>query len=257
VGLKNPSELELHSNYSDQAKASLVYGGRENGIDRKESKSDVINRNLVQIIPSDGNKLNSKHNLNDDEEMPFMRRKEFEAKNIINHTLKKEKRILMVGDSHVKGMASEIQHQLKKKYAVQGIVNSGADIEVILGSNEKEIGNLTNDDFLIIWGGVKEVCKNEAQKSIKQIREFVRSNLNTNVIVINLPYRRDLVEQSCVNKEIDNYNRRLGKHLKGFDHVYYKVINYERKFHTKHGMHLNTIGKEYVASQLSLFHFFY
>jgi hypothetical protein len=146
-------------------------------------------------------------------------------------------------------MASEIQHNLKKKYAVQGIVKSGADMEVILGSNEKEIGNLTNDDFLIIWGGVKEVCKNEAQKSIKQIREIVRSNLNTNVIVINLPYRRDLVEQSCVNKEIDNYNRRLGKHLKGFDRVYYKVINYERKFHAKHGMHLNTTGKEYVASQ--------
>jgi hypothetical protein len=34
------------------------------------------------------------------------------------------------------------------------------------------------------------------------------------------------------------------------DHVYYKVFNYERKLHTKHGMHLNTIGKEYVASQL-------
>jgi hypothetical protein len=56
-----------------------------------------------------------------------------------------------------------------------------------------------------------------------------------------------------VNKEIDNYNRRLGKHLKVFDHVYYKVINYERKFHTKHDMHLNTIGKEYVARQLISF----
>jgi hypothetical protein len=60
--LKNPSEVELHSNYSDQAKASLVYGGRENVIDRKESKLDVINRNLVQIIPINGNKLNSKPN---------------------------------------------------------------------------------------------------------------------------------------------------------------------------------------------------
>jgi hypothetical protein len=53
-----------------------------------------------------------------------------------------------------------------------------------------------------------------------------------------------------VNKEIDNYNRRLGKHLKGLDHVYYKALNYERKFHTRHGLHLNALGKEYVASQL-------
>jgi hypothetical protein len=133
-------------------------------------------------------------------------------------------------------------------------VKSGADMDVILGSNEKEIRNLMTDDFLIIWGGVKEVCKKESQKSIKQISEIVQSNLNTNVIVLNLPNRRDLVEHSCVNKEIDNYNRRLGKHLKVFDRVHYKVINYERKFYTRHGMHLNTIGKEYVARQLvSLF----
>jgi hypothetical protein len=45
----------------------------------------------------------------------------------MNHTLKKENRILMVVDSHVKGIASEIQHNLKKKYAVQGIVKYGAD----------------------------------------------------------------------------------------------------------------------------------
>jgi hypothetical protein len=53
-----------------------------------------------------------------------------------------------------------------------------------------------------------------------------------NVIVLNLPKRRDLVDQSCVNKEIEGYNRRLGKHLKVFDHVQYIVINYDRKFHT-------------------------
>jgi hypothetical protein len=88
--LKNESELELPSNYSDQVKASLVYGGRENVIDRMERKLDVFNRNLVQIIPIKGNKLHSKHNLNDDEERPIMRRKELEVKNIMNHTLKKE-----------------------------------------------------------------------------------------------------------------------------------------------------------------------
>jgi hypothetical protein len=98
---------------------------------------------------------------------------------------------------------------------------------------------------------LSHVCKNESQKCIRQISVFAQSNLNVNVVVLNLPNRRDLADQSCVNKEIDRYNRRLGKHLKVFDRVYYKVINYERKFHTKHGMHLNTMGKEYVARQLT------
>jgi hypothetical protein len=63
----------------------------------------------------------------------------------------KRKRILIVGDSHVKGMASEIQHKLADDYVVQEIVKSGADMEVILDSNVKEARNLAKDDFLIIW----------------------------------------------------------------------------------------------------------
>jgi hypothetical protein len=35
-------------------------------------------------------------------------------------------------------------------------------------------------------------------------------NLNTNVIVLSLPKRRDLEDQSCVNTEIINFNRKLG-----------------------------------------------
>jgi hypothetical protein len=52
-------------------------------------------------------------------------------------------------------MAREIQHNLEKVYVVEGIVKSGANMEVILGSNEKEIRNLTKGDVLIIWGRVK------------------------------------------------------------------------------------------------------
>jgi hypothetical protein len=66
-------------------------------------------------------------------------------------------------------MASEIQHKFADDYLVQGIVKSGADMEVILDSNVKEARNLAKDDFLIIFGCMKEVCKNESQKCTKQI----------------------------------------------------------------------------------------
>jgi hypothetical protein len=132
-------------------------------------------------------------------------------------------------------------------------VKSGADMDVILNSNVNEVRNLAKDDILIIWGGVKDVCRNETHKCIKQVSKFVQSNLNMNVIFLNLPKRRDLVEQSCVNKEIDTCNRKLGKHLKVIDRVHYVVINYDRKYHTSHSMHLNVEGKEYVAKQLVSF----
>jgi hypothetical protein len=163
VKSKKLSDLELHSN-GEQTKASHVYRGRDNVSGRKESKAVVTNSNLVQLIPNYGNKRYSKHNLDDEDVGSLKRRKELGAKNIMNRTLLKEKRILVVGDSHVKGMASEIQHKLKKKYAVQGIVKSGADMDVILCSIE-EAGKLTSDDFLIVWGGVKECLKTRPKEA--------------------------------------------------------------------------------------------
>jgi hypothetical protein len=59
----------------------------------------------------------------------------------------KRKRILIVGDSHVKGMASEIQHKLLDDYVVQGIVKSVTDMEVILDSNVKEAKTLAKMIF--------------------------------------------------------------------------------------------------------------
>jgi hypothetical protein len=63
----------------------------------------------------------------------------------------------------------------------------------------------------------------------------------------------DLEDQSCVNKEVKNFNRKLGKHLKLLECAHYIEINYDRKHHTRHGLHLNAKGKEYVAKQLVSF----
>jgi hypothetical protein len=60
-------------------------------------------------------------------------------------------------------MAMELQHNLDKNYVVQGLVKTGADLEVILWSNIKECKNLTKKDVLIIWGGgggTKELSRN-------------------------------------------------------------------------------------------------
>jgi hypothetical protein len=71
-----------------------------------------------------------------------------------------KKRILIVGDSHTKGLATELQHNLDKNYVVQGLVKTGADLEVILRSNMKECINITKKDVLIIWGDTEEVSRN-------------------------------------------------------------------------------------------------
>ena len=147
----------------------------------------------------------------------------------------------------------KLQHNLNKNYEVQGLVKSGADLEMILRSNMKECKKLTKKDILTIWGGTKDVSKNESQEGLLGIRKFIQTNLNMTVFVLNLPKRWDLEDQSCVNKEISQFNRKLSKYWKPFEHARYIEVKCDSKCHTRHGLHLNARGKEYIAKQLVTF----
>jgi hypothetical protein len=195
-----------------------------------------------QPIPVLRNRFQTLSNLNDCDlkGCPLMyEQKREKCDKLIEKQRLLKKKILIVGDSHTKGIATELQHKLNKNYVVQGIVKSGADLEVMVHSNMKQCKNLTKKDTLIIWGGTKEVSRNEAQKGLSNIRTFIQRNLNMNVIVLSLPQRMDLEDQSCLNKEVKNFNRKLDKHLKLLECAHYIEINYDRKHHTRHSLYLN------------------
>jgi hypothetical protein len=46
------------------------------------------------------------------------------------------------------------------------------------------------------------LTKNETREGLTRIRNFVRENTHTNVLVMILPNRQDLEVTSCVNQEI-------------------------------------------------------
>jgi hypothetical protein len=54
-----------------------------------------------------------------------------------------------------------------------------------------------------------------------------------------------------VNKEVENYNRKLVKSTKPLRHV--KVINVKsnREHFTRHGLHMNNEGKEQIARKIA------
>jgi hypothetical protein len=53
------------------------------------------------------------------------------------------------------------------KYNIIWISKLGTDLEVILFSNANECKKVTKKDTIIIWGGTREVSKNEYQKGQK------------------------------------------------------------------------------------------
>jgi hypothetical protein len=147
-------------------------------------------------------------------------------------------------------MAAKLQHNLNDEYSVQGLVKPGADLATILASGVKDIKNYSKKDIVIVWGGTNGVSRNETDKGLIQIRNFVYENIHTNVLAMSLPDRLDLEATSCVNQEIKVFNRKLCKHMKVSDCVSTLEMRFERDHYTRHGLHLNSKGKDHSVQLL-------
>jgi hypothetical protein len=72
---------------------------------------------------------------------------------------------------------------------------------------------------VVFWGGTKDVGRNETSVGLKHIQAFVKNSSHGNVILMSVPHRCDLDINSCVNKEVKVFNRKLRKQMKFFDNT--------------------------------------
>jgi hypothetical protein len=131
----------------------------------------------------------------------------------------------VIGDSHSQGLASELQSHLGHEYSVSGTILLGACLKNITQLAKNELTNLTRKDTIVIWDGSNDVYKNEAQSGLKCVHTFINQRTNTNILTLTNPHRHDLSSHSCVNKEIQSYNRKLNKMTKNLNRV--KVVEYD------------------------------
>jgi hypothetical protein len=92
--------------------------------------------------------------------------------------------------------------------------------------------------------------RNESQKGLCQIRNFVERHSQTDVLVVNVPNKFDLGAHSCVNCEVNAINRKLDKHMKSFQNATTVEVTSDRDHFTKHCLHLNRKGKEQAAKTI-------
>jgi RNase H-fold protein (predicted Holliday junction resolvase) len=162
---------------------------------------------------------------------------------------KKKTKIVILGESHARGCASEVQHNLDHTFEIQGSVKPGANLEGIVTFPTDTTTNLTKKDVVVIWGGTLDIGRNKSKKTLQQIRNFVQNHNQTNVIVMSAPYRHDLDSYSCVNKEVTVYNKKLKKYIKIFDNTQIVEVDPQREIYTRHGLHMNQNGKEQMAKK--------
>ena len=164
------------------------------------------------------------------------------------HSVKpKKKKVIMIGDSHMRGHAKELSDYLGKDFEVSGTVMPGSRLDKITLLAKNEINALTKEDVVIIWGGSNDINKNETSVGLKHLNKFVSHRKNTNVLVLPAPHRHDLLPSSCINNEVQTFNRKLCKSMKTKENVHLLELNLHRNDFTQHGLHLNISGKVNTA----------
>jgi hypothetical protein len=151
-------------------------------------------------------------------------------------------RVLVVGDSHLRGCAAKIIASLDTRFDVCGVVKLGSNTDSLMETVKGEVGKLTMNDFLIICSGTNDMERN-SRNAFNNITNFIKSSNHTNIILISVPYRHDVTNCSDVNSKIKVLNRKLLKLAKMFSHVNVIEPANNRLLFTRHGLHLNESGK--------------
>jgi len=112
------------------------------------------------------------------------------------------RKVLVMGDSHTRLCATKIKSEIECNFCVQGFVKPGAGAGVLVNSSTRDIEYLTKNDVIILMGGANDDAKNDSKTAVRHIRNFINSNNHTNIVIVNVPHRYDLMQSSCVNREI-------------------------------------------------------
>lgn len=169
-----------------------------------------------------------------------------------NNLGRRRQRILMLGDSHARKCAVDLQHNLGHDYEVTSFVKPGAAMKEIVRSSSESVKSLSNKDVLIVWGGSNDISRNNTKEAIDQLCNFIEEEASVNLVIMKIPLRHDLMPSSCVNNEVLKFNRQLEKRVKLYPNTSIMDLELDRSYYTTHGQHLNSSGKELIANKLAI-----
>lgn len=163
---------------------------------------------------------------------------------------KNERKVLIFADSHGRKLAEKVS-DIQTDWSVQAVVKPGAGVKEITKTVVKSCKNLGSRDSVVICAGANDVARNEGNEFITILENICSKLGNTNVAVVNQPWRYDLPAWSCVNKLVERVNRKTDELCTKFPNVnLIDVSKLERTMHTTHGLHLNYWGKQFLAEEI-------
>lgn len=164
--------------------------------------------------------------------------------------------VFVLADSHGRDITGILRNCLPSKYMTKGMICPGGQLSDIDASSliYDELSKLNCSDFVIIMGGSNNFSPLSDEDSvccfINSLEDMILKYMNVNCIVANLPYRYDLPESSVINNLVKLANRKINSLCQLYNLNLLDLWTLERRYHTRHGLHLNRGGKSLVARRI-------
>ena len=198
----------------------------------RRKKQQYTKKNLQQLTLETSNQYATLANLNEESEFPGYVPAVKRSKPSNYHCMKRrpvipnasktkrvKQKIAIMGDSHARKSAAELQHCLGSTFIVSSFVKPGAGMKTIVDTAKEDIMKLTSDDGVVIWGGSNDNGQDNSREAMKHLGNFATNNQMINTVVMTAPPRYDLLPSSCINNEVIRFNRQLKKIMAPFNNV--------------------------------------
>jgi lysophospholipase L1-like esterase len=160
-------------------------------------------------------------------------------------------KLILYSDSYGRDIPTSLS-KINNDLSVSGEVRPGAKLEDVLKNCVRDCTVLGPQDHVVIMGGTNDISRNETINCINTLKTTLSALTSTNVVVLNIPARHDLVKESIVNKEIRKANMDINKVCKRFSNVeVLEIHNISRACYTRHVQHLNKTGKVHISQEIN------
>jgi hypothetical protein len=121
-------------------------------------------------------------------------------------------------------------------------------------SQDNELMSLGKKDVIIINGGSNDIdnynC--EVNDILEIMHNLIEKYNNTNILIVNLTPRYDQPDVFRSKFDIQAFNLQLNNIVKKFSHASVVEMHVDRRFYTRHGLHMNYHGKEMFAKRTAV-----
>lgn len=226
--------IDRDSNFFDSYNYSQIFFPFYN------KKDDVIEPNNIVVNSFDNSVSDVNTNVVHSNVLNF-------SNSINTKTEPASSRVLLIGDSHCRGLCKKLQMALPCNFELFSFTKPNAPLSAVISELVSHTKNFTKNDYVFILGGGNDIPSKTFKFSLSTGLNLIQVIAEkTNVFLFNIFKRFD---RPRLNYLIRVANSFINSHIKTFQmKINFLKPQLKRSYFTKHGLHLNWYGKRVICN---------